>query len=107
MDMLVYALKWILIGMGFFSMGVSAVVMYTFSRAVYYKGRQGLLPLHVALVALSYNILLGMAVSGRISGLGDPLLRWTFYTVAVITGTAAMVVVSRHQTRVVRETDSA
>lgn len=92
-----FGVKSLLIGLGAFTMGVSFVVVFRFIRYTWFQGRVGLLPLHVWTVALSYNVLMGMAITGRLSSLGDPLWRWTAYSLAAVSGAVAMFVVAKQQ----------
>lgn len=97
MDALIIGLKALFIGMGFFSIGVSVVVMIRYGLFVYRRGRPGLLPIHVTLVSMSYNILLLMAITSRLNDLGDPFARWTFYIIAITVGTVAMTIIAKHE----------
>lgn len=88
-----YGLKATFIGIGLFNVGVSLIVVLRFALHVYYKDRPGLLPIHVATVALSYNIFVLFAVTLLSDSEPDSNARWITYSFAVTLGFIAMIVV--------------
>ena len=103
MDNLAVLAQHLLIALGFFSIAIAATVAARFLWITYYQNRPGLKPWHVWLVGLSYSVYAVMAATSRLNDLGDPLVRWIGYAVAVLSGTAALLIIGWYQWRLGRK----
>ena len=99
MDNLVVLAQYVLVGLGFLNVGIAGTVAIRFALITYYEDRPGLLPWHIWTVGLSYSIYAVMAATSRMNTLGDSFWRWLGYSVATFAGTAALLIIGRHQWR--------
>ena len=99
MDNLVLIAEYLLIGVGGVNLGIAGYVAIRFMFITYYVKRPGLKPWHIWLIGTSYSLLTIMAITSRLNDLGNPTWRWPLYCVAVLTGTAALVIMAKYQWR--------
>ena len=99
MGNLVLIIEYVMVGLGFFNIGIAGTVALRFLLITYHEKRPGPKPWHIWLIGLSYSILAAMAATSRLHHLGDSFWRWAGYSIATLTGTVALLIMARYQWR--------